>query len=204
MGSYDLSDRFIKQTTEEVNAVLPVGFRTVNESFGWYDDKGSQYWLILLIVVIIFFTCSVLFESFRQPLVIISLIPISFIGTFLTFYFSGVNFGTGGFASLVLLSGLVVNAAIYVINEYNGLVSRNIKRQNRLGLVWLYVKAYNYKIIAVLLTILSTVPFLIDGPKAEEFWFSFAIGTIGGLLFSLVALVFFMPVLMPFLFNKNK
>ena len=162
----------------------------------------------LLIVVIIFFTCSVLFESFRQPLVIISLIPISFIGTFLTFYFSGVNFGTGGFASLVLLSGLVVNAAIYVINEYNGLVSRNIKRQNRLGLVWLYVKAYNYKIIAVLLTILSTVlglvPFLIDGPKAEEFWFSFAIGTIGGLLFSLVALVFFMPVLMPFLFNKNK
>ncbi len=208
MGSYDLSDRFIKQTTEEVNAVLPVGFRTVNESFGWYDDKGSQYWLVLLIVVIIFFTCSVLFESFRQPLVIISLIPISFIGTFLTFYFSGVNFGTGGFASLVLLSGLVVNAAIYVINEYNGLVSRNIKRQNRLGLVWLYVKAYNYKIIAVLLTILSTVlglvPFLIDGPKAEEFWFSFAIGTIGGLLFSLVALVFFMPVLMPFLFNKNK
>ncbi|RHR77813.1 efflux RND transporter permease subunit [Odoribacter sp. AF15-53] len=202
MGSYDLSDKFIKQTTEEVNAILPVGFRTVNESFGWYDDRGSQYWLILLIVVIIFFTCSILFESFRQPFVIISLIPISFIGTFLTFYFSGVNFGTGGFASLVLLSGLVVNAAIYVINEYNSFVNRNIERLNRINPVRLYVKAYNHKIIAVLLTILSTVlglvPFLIDGPKAEEFWFSFAIGTMGGLLFSIIALVFFMPILMPF------
>lgn len=202
MGSYDLSDKFIKQTTEEVNAILPVGFRTVNESFGWYDDRGSQYWLILLIVVIIFFTCSILFESFRQPFVIISLIPISFIGTFLTFYFSGVNFGTGGFASLVLLSGLVVNAAIYVINEYNSFVNKNIERLNRINPVRLYVKAYNHKIIAVLLTILSTVlglvPFLIDGPKAEEFWFSFAIGTMGGLLFSIIALVFFMPILMPF------
>lgn len=89
MGSYNLSDQFIKQTTEEFNATLPVGFRTVNQSFGWYDDQGTQYWLILLIVVIIFFTCSILFESLRQPLVIISLIPISFIGTFLTFYFSG-------------------------------------------------------------------------------------------------------------------
>lgn len=209
MGSYDLSDKFIKKTTEEVNAVLPVGFRTVNQSFGWYEDRGTQYWLILLIVVIIFFTCSILFESLRQPLVIISLIPISFIGTFLTFYFSGVNFGTGGFASLVLLSGLVVNAAIYVINEYNGFIKRNPGRIQRIIPVRLYVKAYNHKIIAVLLTILSTVlglvPFLIDGPKAEAFWFSFAIGTIGGLLFSIIALVFFMPILMPFegTFNKH-
>ncbi|MEG1905117.1 MAG: efflux RND transporter permease subunit [Bacteroidales bacterium] len=135
MGSYDLSDQFIRQTTGEVNAVLPVGFRTVNQSFGWYDDQGSQYWLILLIVVIIFFTCSILFESFRQPLVIISLIPISFISTFLTFYFSGVNFGTGGFASLVLLSGLGVNAAIYLIYEYKGLVNRNNRNLNRRNMV---------------------------------------------------------------------
>lgn len=202
MGSYNLCDQFIKQTTEELNATLPVGFRTVNQSFGWYDDQGTQYWLILLIVVIIFFTCSILFESLRQPLLIISLIPISFIGTFLTFYFSGVNFGTGGFASLVLLSGLVVNAAIYVINEYNGFVSRDRERLNRIGLVRLYIKAYNHKITAVLLTILSTVlglvPFLLDGPEAEAFWFSFAIGTIGGLLFSIIALVFFMPILMSY------
>lgn len=201
-GTYEISDAFIKKTTEEVNAALPVGFRVVNASRGWYDDRGSQYWLILLIVVIIFFTCSILFESLRQPLVIISLIPISFIGNFLTFYFSGINFGTGGFASLVLLSGLVVNAAIYVVNEYNGIRNNCPERTKRISPVKLYIKAYNHKIIAVLLTVLSTVlglvPFLIDGPRAEAFWFSFAIGTMGGLLFSIIALVFFMPILMPF------
>ena len=100
------------------------------------------------------------------------------------------------------MSGLVVNAAIYVINEYNGFVNRERERLNRTDLVRLYIKAYNHKITAVLLTILSTVlglvPFLLDGPKAEEFWFSFAIGTIGGLLFSVIALVFLMPVLMSY------
>ncbi|MEG0500173.1 MAG: efflux RND transporter permease subunit, partial [Rikenellaceae bacterium] len=195
MGSYELSDRFIKKTIEETNAALPIGFRCENSSSGWYDDTGSQYWLLILIVVIIFFMCS--FESLRQPLVIISLIPLSFIGVFLTFYFSGLNFGTGGFASMVLLSGLVVNAAIYIINEYNNY--RKIAGDK--SLISTYVKSFNHKIIPVLLTVLSTVlgliPFLMDGPK-EQFWFSFAVGTSGGLLFSIVALVFILPILMNF------
>ena len=203
MGSYELSDKYVKEVTTELNATLPVGFRSVNDSYGWSDDDGSQYWLILLIVVIIFFICSILFESLIQPLVIISLIPISFIGTFLTFYFSGVTFGTGGFASLVLLSGLVVNAAIYIINEYNN----SIKTYDGYSLnkINIYVKSYNHKIIPVLLTIFSTVlglvPFLMDGVK-EQFWFSFAIGTTGGLLFSIIAIIFIMPILMPLKIRK--
>ena len=59
MGPTEMSDSFIKKTTEDVNASLPVGFRTTNTSYGWYNDRGTQYWLILLIVVIIFFTCSI-------------------------------------------------------------------------------------------------------------------------------------------------
>ena len=60
-----------------------------------------------------------------------------------------------------------------------------------------YVKSFNHKMVPILLTILSTVlgpvPFLSDGPE-EVFWFAFAAGTIGGLLFSLIALVLFLPV----------
>lgn len=37
------------------------------------------------------------------------------------------------------------------------------------------------------------IPFLMDGPD-EVFWFAFAIGTISGLVFSLLALVVVMPV----------
>ena len=198
LGSYNYTAKYIEEVTDEFNDRFPVGYRCLNNTPNWYQDEGTQYWLILVIVLIFYFMCSILFESFRLPFVIITLIPVSFIGTFLTFYFSGVKFGTGGFASLVLLSGLVVNAGIYIINEYNNQTAAC--KAQALPRVNLYVKAYNHKIIPVFLTTLSTVlglvPFLIDGQE-EAFWFSFAIGTSGGLLFSILALIFVMPIFMP-------
>lgn len=60
-----------------------------------------------------------------------------------------------------------------------------------------YIRAFNRKIWPITLTILSTilglVPFLFDGPK-EVFWFCFAIGTIAGLVFSVIALILYLPV----------
>lgn len=197
IGSYQAADNYTNTIIDEANATLPIGFRAKNRSWGWYHDSGVQYWLILIIVVIIFFMCSILFESLGAPLVIISLIPLSFIGTFLTFYILKIDFGTGGFASLVMLSGLVVNAAIYLMYEYNSL--RHSATQP--NLVKLYIRAYNHKIIPVLLTILSTLlgllPFLLDREQeSSSFWSSFAIGSMSGLLFSIIALVLFMPILM--------
>lgn len=130
------------------------------------------------------------FESLLLPLAIIGLIPVSFIGCFLIFAATGTAFDQGGFASLVMLAGLVVNAGIYIVQEWR------LQAPGRQS----FVKAYNHKIVPTLLTILSTalglVPFLLDGPD-EVFWYAFALGAIGGLLFSLIALVFFLPVWMP-------
>ena len=40
------------------------------------------------------------------------------------------------------------------------------------------------------------IPFLIDGPDEQPFWFSLAVGTIGGLSLSIVPIVIFLPVVM--------
>ena len=93
-----------------------------------------------------------------------------------------------------MLSGIVVNAGIYIINEYNS--CRRVHNFRKSSIIP-YIKAYNHKITPILLTVLSTllglIPFLLDGPS-EVFWFAFALGTIGGLLFSLIALILFMPI----------
>ena len=195
LGSYDLQYKFIEETMKEFSTLLPIGYHTDRHAWNWQQEEGKQYALILVIVVIIFFMCAILFESLQLPFVIITLIPVSFIGTFLTFCFSGISFGNGGFASMVLLSGIVVNAGIYIISEYRYELREN-RKKNRLDV---FICAYNHKIIPVILTILSTVlgllPFLMDGVE-EKFWFEFALGTMGGLLFSLPALIFIMPIFM--------
>ncbi|MCI6329102.1 MAG: hypothetical protein MR793_10730 [Bacteroidales bacterium] len=45
--------------------------------------------------------------------------------------------------------------------------------------------------------VLGLIPFLTDGPS-EVFWFDFAAGTISGMLFSVLAMVFVLPVFLPF------
>ena len=113
-----------------------------------------------------------------------------------------------------MLSGLVVNAGIYILHQYRGMLSSaasagvaKIAAGNAAGSVdsfvgkkpplQLYIRAFNNKIVPISLTVVSTVlgliPFLMDGPD-EVFWFAFAVGTISGLVFSLLALIFVMPV----------
>lgn len=190
VGSSELASRFTKRHLEKLRATLPLGYKVSEQGYGWWgDNQGTQYALILLIIAIVYFICAILFESLLQPLVIITMIPVSFIGVFLTFWIFDLKFDQGGFASFVLLCGLVVNAGIYVINEYNQIGGSGVGR---------YLRSFNRKIIPVMLTIISTVlgmiPFVVI--SREPFWFSFATGAIGGMLFSVVAITLVMPILL--------
>lgn len=196
IGPNPLANMVQEREIEEINKVLPLGYKAQKpENFWYWDNKEkNQYWLLLLIIVIIYFITAILFESLLKPLAVISLIPISFIGVFLTFYLFDFNFDQGGFASFILLSGLVVNAAIYIINDFNNLISRSGQDIT----IRTYLKAFNQKIVAITLTILSTVlgliPFVWGGQK-EVFWFAFAAGAMGGLLFSMLAIIIYLPLL---------
>lgn len=198
LGSWSYTNKLINEATDNFNAKLPVGYKCSSPHYGWGEDESTQYWLLLLVVVIIYFICAVLFESLTAPLVIISLIPVSLTGTFLTFYFTGIPVGSGGFASMVLLAGIVVNAGIYQMYEYRSLRKKNPEADATA----VYVKAFANKAVPVFLTVLSTVlgliPFLFDRASDADFWFTFAVGSMGGLLFSLLAYILVMPIIIKF------
>ena len=198
LGPVRMSKSVKKEYIAEMNEYLPLGYLAKSSYHGgWDKDNKKQYYLLFLVIVIIFFLCSILFESLVQPIVIILMIPISYIGVFLTFYLFDFNFDQGGFASFILLSGIVVNSGLYIINEYNQLKKVEFSK----GHLQLYLKAFNHKIVPIFLTIISTVlgliPFVWLGQN-EAFWFAFAVGAMGGLLFSFVALIFYLPMFMRF------
>ncbi|NIJ46580.1 multidrug efflux pump subunit AcrB [Wenyingzhuangia heitensis] len=201
VGTYQLSKKFRKDNIKEFQSKLAIGYSIGNGNGGrWNKEDTQQYISLVVVILIIFFICSILLESLRQPFAIISIIPISFIGVFLTFYLFEYNFDQGGYTSFILLSGISVNSCLYIVNDYN-----NLKKQFPNRALWgLYFKAFNYKIIPVLLTIISTIagliPFLWDGQK-EVFWFSFAVGSIGGLIFSLIGIFIYLPL---FILKKEK
>lgn len=204
IGPWELNRLVRERYIEKTRASLPIGFSIREDSSwgGWQQDEKSQYWLLFIVLAVIFVLCSILFESLKQPLAVISAIPVSFIGLFLTFSLFKLNFDQGGYAALLLLCALTINASIYIINDYNNLK----KEHNNMSDFALYMKAFNHKIIPILLTIFSTIlgllPFLLGG-KNEGFWFSLAAGASGGLLFSLIALIAWLPMSMITMSNEQ-
>lgn len=201
IGSNMQGDKVLEKDLETINSLMPVGYKAESEQRKWKDkDESGKYWLLLLVVGIIFFTTSILFNSLRQPFAIILIIPVSFIGVFSVFYLLKLNFDQGGFASFILLAGITVNAAIYLLNEYNSL------RQScaYTAPVRLYIKSFRVKIVPIMLTVLSTIlgfiPFII-GETKESFWYPLAIGTMGGLVMSILALLVIFPI---FVLPKNR
>ena len=96
---------------------------------------------------------------------------------------------------------MTVNAAIYIINDFNNLV----ERKNSPPTAKTYLKAFNQKITAIALTILSTVLGLVPfvwGGQSEVFWFAFAASAMGGLLFSMVAIMLFLPLFLKLHFKS--
>jgi len=196
MGSAKFGNEYLDEVLEEMKTSMPIGYEAKKQTWSWDFEKAKrQYGLIGLLIIGIFLICSILFENLKQPLYIIAIIPISFIGLFLIFSLFDFYFDQGGYAAFVMLGGLAVNAGIFIINDLNNRKTGDYHRN--------VLKSIAGKATPILLTVLSTcfglVPFLIEGQN-EIFWFSLAIGTIGGLAFSMVGVFWVLPVL---LWNKE-
>lgn len=195
IGSNIQGEKVLNRDLETINSIMPVGYKAESERQQWKaKDESGKYRLLLLVIAIIFFTTAILFNSLRQPFAIIFIIPVSFIGVFSVFYLFKLNFDQGGFASFILLAGITVNAAIYILNEYNSL--RTL--YPNVAPIKIYLRAFRIKIIPIILTVMSTIlgfiPFII-GESKESFWYPLAIGTMGGLTVSILALLFILPIL---------
>jgi multidrug efflux pump subunit AcrB len=189
-GSGRFGDKYLKEVLAAYEQVKPLGYTAEKQSFSWSSEETKkQYGLLLILIIAIFFICSILFESFRLPFYILLLIPIAFVGLFLTFGVFEFYFDQGGYAAFVMLGGLTVNAGIYILYDFQ---QRRIQNNRS------FLKAVSYKATPILLTIFSTcfglVPFIIGGQN-EVFWFSLAAGTIGGLLLSMIGVFFFLPMM---------
>ena len=196
IGSEKFGKKAINKRINKLKNKLPLGYTFEIKDRNWSINQDTINWniIILFIIFIILLISIVLFESIKQSLIIISIIPISFIGVFLTFYIFDYAFDQGGMASFILLSGITVNAVFYILNHFNQLK----KQSHNNSSIRIYITTLQDLLFPISLTVLSTVlgfiPFLVNGQK-EVFWFALGVGTIGGVIFSFIGVLFYLPLL---------
>jgi multidrug efflux pump subunit AcrB len=191
-GSYKFGNEYLDEKLAEMKLEMPIGYTASKLTWSWdWNKVKRQYSLLILLFGGIYIICAVLFENLKQPFYIVAMVPLSFIGLFLAFSWGDFYFDQGGYAAFIMLGGLTVNAAVFVVNDLNNARCRNYNRA--------VIKATMGKMRPIILTVLSTclglVPFLIGG-QHEVFWFALAIGTIGGLTLSVLLVLVVLPVLL--------
>jgi multidrug efflux pump subunit AcrB len=166
------------------------------------DNIINELLLVMGIsLFMLFFILAIEFESFVQPLIILSSIPISFCGSLLF-----VNLFIGQFdlmsgIGLMIVLGLLDNDSILKIDAIN----RFKKRMPLDEAIFLAGKDRLKPIVVNTCTNISTIfPLLFVGGLGSDLQKPVVYALIGGLIFSTFVSLFYVPFLVWFTENKKK
>ncbi len=162
---------------------------------GYYEQlmKGkSQLSLaVLLSIALVYGTMACLFQSYWQPLVIMTSVPLASIGIWLALLISRKPLSQPVFIGMILLCGAVVNGAIMLIDRLNVLRQEGVAKHESL------IQAAKDRLVPILMTSLSSVagfvPMAIGIGQGSELWSPLAITVIGGLLSATFLTLFIVP-----------
>jgi CzcA family heavy metal efflux pump len=107
--------------TAIAKALLPPGYRaTIGGAYAAQQESFRQFvFVIAIAIVLVFFVMLLSFGSFRQPLVILTAVPLALIGVALGLFITRTPFNVSSFMGLLLLVGIVVKNGILLIDAAN-------------------------------------------------------------------------------------
>ena len=148
---------------------------------------------LLLGMVLVYMVIASQFESFRDPFIILFSIPFGMVGVIWVHLIFRQIFNLNSFIGLIMLVGIVGNNAIVLISYIN------ILRARGLGVREAVIEGGRTRLRPVLMTTLTTVcgllPLTLSKGEGSEEWVTLSLTVIGGLLFSTLITLIFVPTL---------
>lgn len=199
----------VSQAESDIRALLEKELVLSDEVFieygGDFADMTamfSQVGLILaLAIVLVFGVMASLFESFRNPFIVLLSMPLMMVGAVGIYLITGETFSLISAIGIVILSGIVVNNGIVLIQYINLLRKRGLPVRSAC------IEAGGNRLKPILMTSLTTIfgmiPLAFFGGQGAEQIQPIGQTLIGGMTVSTLMTIYFTPVLYA-LFNKDK
>ncbi|HKM05420.1 MAG TPA: efflux RND transporter permease subunit [Sphaerochaeta sp.] len=157
--------------------------------------------ILLLAIVLVFGVMASLFESFKNPFIILLSIPLMAIGVVGIYLITGETFSLISAIGVVVLAGIVVNNGIVLVDYINLLRKRGMDLRSAC------LEAGGNRLKPILMTSLTTIfgmiPLAFFGGAGAEQIQPLGQTIVGGMAISTLMTIFFTPVLYA-LFNKEK
>ena len=188
----------LKKATDAVRSTLsqiqwPEGYR-FEVAGDAEDQQESFFFLIIAFIIAGILTYMVMasqFESLVEPFIIIGTIPLALTGVLLILWVTQTPVSVTAMVGLVLLTGIVVNNGIVMIDYIKILQSRGQDRHEAI------VNGSGRRLRPILMTafttILAMVPLALQLGSGSETWSPMARTVIGGLTMSTLLMLIAVP-----------
>ncbi|MCO7223352.1 efflux RND transporter permease subunit [Pleionea sp. CnH1-48] len=164
-------------------------YRFGGEAESSAETYGSAGQVFFLAIFMVFAVLALLFNSFKQPIVILLTIPLALIGTFGGFYLLGIAFSFPAMIGLISLVGIVVNNAIVMIETMNSY------RQEGMSLVEAASSGAADRLRPIIGTTATTTVGLIPLALSDPMWYPLCMAIILGLIASTITAMVIIPAM---------
>lgn len=169
---------------------------TINLS-GSYEDQQDSFrdlaMLAVLIIILVYIVMASQFESFTYPGIIMTSIMFAFSGVVLILWITGTNLNVMSMIGGIMLIGIVVKNGIVLIDYIT------LNRERGMSITKSVLHAGKSRMRPVLMTSLTTilgmVPMAVGTGEGAEMWRPMGVAVIGGLTFSTILTLLFVPTL---------
>lgn len=150
---------------------------------------GSASKMLLLAMFLVFALLVMQFDSFKQPFIIISTVPLALTGTFFAFFFMSLPFSFMAMVGVIALIGIVVNDTIIMIETMNA------HRANGLSVREAASRGAADRLRPIVTTSITTIAGLVPLAISQEMWLPLSTTVIGGLTVSTFLALLIVPCL---------
>ena len=164
---------------------------------GSYEDQQDSFsdlmLLGVLIIILVYIVMAAQFESLTYPGIIMTSLLFAFSGVFLILWMTGHTLNVMSMIGALMLIGIVVKNGIVLIDYI--ILNRERGLSIRRSVIHAGKSRLRPVVMTTLTTILGMVPMAVGSGQGSEMWRPMGVAVIGGLTFSTILTLLFVPVL---------
>ncbi len=172
---------------------LPTGYNIeYGGEFKQIKDMLHDFsFAIAAAIILVYMVMAALFESFKDPFIVMFTVPLAIIGVIIMLFLTDIPISVPSLVGVLILSGIVVNNAIVMIDYIKKLRERGLHPFDAV------IKGATRRLRPILITatttILGMLPMALSHSEGAEMRAPMAISVIGGLLMSTLLTLFVIP-----------
>jgi hydrophobic/amphiphilic exporter-1 (mainly G- bacteria), HAE1 family len=157
---------------------------------------------IILALLLVYMIMAMLYESVRDPFIVMFSVPMAAIGVIWMLFLTGTTFNIQSYIGCIMLGGIVVNNAILLVDHIN-LLRRRDKMPMREAIEEAGRRRLRPILMTALTTIMAMMPLALGIREGSEAQAPMARAVVGGLMSSTLITLLIIPVVYSFFASRR-